>query len=81
MKRKVAVENSLTNVSDYLRSQGYDVTNLQSNANLDGYDAIVVSGQDKDFMGMEDTLTKSAVVDARGNTPEEVYNQLQQNMR
>lgn len=82
MKRKVAVEDGLKNVSSYLQNQGCDVCSLKSSeSNFDKYDAIVVSGQDKDFLGMEDTMTNSSVIDARGKTPEEIYSQLQNNMK
>lgn len=77
--KKIAVEDSLTNVSDYLRSQGCDVCKLTQEKNLDTCDAVVVSGQDENFMGIQDTLTKAFVVDAAGKTAEEVYNQIKNN--
>lgn len=80
MKRKIAIEDSLTQVSSYLKSQGYDVTSLNNN-NLNNCEAVIVSGQDNNFMGMEDTLTKAQVVDAAGKTPEEIYNQLKNTLR
>lgn len=80
--KKVAVEDSLKNVSSYFKNQGCDVCSLKSSdSNLDKYDAIIVSGQDKDFMGMEDALTNATVIDARGKTPEGIYSQVQNNMR
>lgn len=81
MKRKVAVESSLSNVSNYLKSKGYDVYNLTSQNNMNNYDAIVVTGQDKNFLGMEDTSTKSVVIDARGKTPEEICNTLDNSLK
>ncbi len=74
--KRVAVEDSLTNVSDYLKNQGCEVCKLTEEKNLDRCDAVVVSGQDENFMGMQDTLTKAYVVDAAGKTAEEVYNQI-----
>ena len=75
--KRIAVEDSLTNVSNYLRNQGCDVCSLTEEKNLDRCDAVVVSGQDDNFMGMQDTLTKAIVVDATGKTEEEVYHQIE----
>lgn len=75
MKKKVAVEGSLRNVKQYLQEQGYDVADLKSN-NLSGYDAIIISGQDDNMMGIYDTQTKAPVIDASGKSATEVYDQL-----
>lgn len=77
--KRIAVEDSLTNVSDYLRNQGCDVCSLTEEKNLDRCDAVVVSGQDENFMGIQDTLTKAVVVDSSGKTAEEIYKQIENN--
>ena len=77
MKKKVAVEDGLKNMRDFLSSKGYDVESLSKGKNnLDNYDAIIVSGQDINFMGIHDSLTKKPVIDATGKSPQDVYNQL-----
>lgn len=78
--RKVVVEDALTNVSSYLRSKGCEVSKLSDQRSLDDCDAVVVSGQDKNFTGAQDTLTKAMVIDACGKTPEDIYNQISDNL-
>lgn len=78
MKRKILVEDGLRNVRDFLQGQGYEVSSLrQHRNNLDNYDAIVVSGQDENFLGISDTSTKSPVIDATSKSAQDVYNQLE----
>lgn len=71
---RIAVEDSLQQLKDFLQNKGYDVTDLNQTANQ--VDAIVISGQDKNVMGMQDVTTKAPVIDASGLTAEEVYQQL-----
>ncbi|MTI65940.1 MAG: YkuS family protein [Firmicutes bacterium] len=79
MNRRILVEDSLTNVKDVLLGQGYEVGKLSTEKNnLEGYDAIVVSGQDKNFMGITNTVTKSPVIDARNKSAEDILNQINQ---
>lgn len=80
MKNKIVVENTLTPYIDYLESAGYDVYTLHRNANLenivtDEYKAIVVSGLDvlsTNSTSYENPL--APIIEAKGTTPEEVYN-------
>lgn len=71
---RVAIEDSLQQVKEYLQGKGYEVTNLnQQNNNVD---AIVISGQDEDMLGIQDISTNAPVIDARGLTAEDIYQQL-----
>ncbi|WP_339064187.1 YkuS family protein [Tepidibacillus marianensis] len=70
---KIAVEQSLQAVKDYLQNQGHEVFDLNQNVQADAY---VISGQDKDVLGMQDVTTKASVLNAKGLTPEEVYQEL-----
>ncbi|MCT4621279.1 MAG: YkuS family protein [Marinisporobacter sp.] len=75
--RKIAVERSLENVKNYLNTNGYEVTDLESaKSNLKGFDAIVVSGQNSNLLGMQDTNTRASVINATGMTPEDVQKQI-----
>lgn len=75
--KKVAVEKSLQNVKNYLNNKGFDVSDLESGTtNLKNFDAIVVSGQNSNLLGMHDTSTKASVINAKGMTVEDVYKQL-----
>jgi len=85
MKGKIAVEKDLTPVKDYLSHKGYRVDcidfNQQDSAKLKGYDAIVVTGLNSNVLGIEDTSTKSVVINADGLTPEQVASELEQSKR
>ena len=76
MKGKIAVEQNLTPVANYLTSQGYSVVSLSASDMLNGdkkdYDALVISGASENFLGMEDRLTESNVINASGLSPEDV---------
>lgn len=81
MGKRIAVESQLSNVKRYLTDKGYDVVNLEQNKdlskiNIKDYDAIVITGQHKDMLGYEDTITKSPVIDATGMTPEDIEMQI-----
>lgn len=79
--KRVAVEGQMGNVSQYLSEKGYEVVQLdphtQTGAELRNCDAIVVSGQDSDIMGITNALTKSPVIEARGMSAEQVFNELE----
>lgn len=80
MSRKIAVEHSLTPVMEYLSEKGYKVEGIDLGSELskdiDRYDAIVVTGMNKDFLGVQDTVSKIPVIDARGLNAEQIYNRI-----
>ena len=79
--KKIAVQKGLTPVQEYLAEHGYDVETIDfdtfSNVQEEDYDAVVVTGMNNDFLGMQDTATGAPVIDATGMTPEEIYEQIQ----
>ena len=79
--KKIAVEQSLTNVSDALREKGYDVVDLRSAADAENCSACVVTGMDNNFMGMQDISTKAPVIEASGLTADEVCQQVEQRLQ
>ncbi|NLX76412.1 MAG: YkuS family protein [Clostridiaceae bacterium] len=80
--QKIAVQRGLTPVQEYLSERGYEVEVVDfdafSKARDEEYDAIVLTGMSKNFLGMEDTATNAPVIDATGMTPEEVCEQIEQ---
>lgn len=74
MKGKIAVEPALATFKEYLAGQGYEVENMNPNSstNLNAYDAIVVTGLNRNLLDMHDTETKAVVISADGLTPQEV---------
>jgi galactitol-specific phosphotransferase system IIB component len=78
---KIGIEKSLNNVKDQLEQNNLQAVTLNdskkdSKRELKGYDAIVASGQDSNFLGMQDTTTKTPVINAKGKTAEEIYNEI-----
>lgn len=76
---RVAVEEGLNHVSQYLQSQGCQVEPLNADQ-LQNCDCCVISGEDKDMMGMQDAMGQMQVINAEGLTPEEVYQSVQRGM-
>lgn len=76
---RIGIEPNLSNIKNYLVSKGCECTTLDASNgdNLNIFDAIVVTGQDDDIMGYEDTGTDIVIIEAAGMTPEEVYEEIQ----
>jgi hypothetical protein len=79
---KIAIEPNLSPIGDYLAQKGYQVESVNPGTspgvNLNAYQAIIVTGQHNNFMGIGDTETKAAVIDATGMTPQDVLRALKQ---
>ncbi len=79
--KNIAVEGDLKSLSNYLKISGYNVQQLNTDmkynsSELDKFDAIVLSGLSEDVIGMQDTLTSAAVINAEGMSREELRTQL-----
>jgi len=79
LRTKIAVEDNLNPVKQYFLEKGCEVTSL--NEDFRGCDAIVISGQDVNFLGIQDISTNAPVVDARGLRPEEVFNIVKERLK
>jgi len=75
VKKRVAVEDSLTPVWNELEDEGFEPVALDE-ADLDEVDAVVLSGEHDDIMGIETTETGAPVIVAEGLTPREVVQRL-----
>ena len=71
----VAVEENLTNVRQELDASGYEIVDMYEE-NLQNVDAVIISGEDENFMNMSDIATTAPVIDARGLSAEEVHAEL-----
>lgn len=83
--KKIGIEKGLTNVADYLTSEGYSIEILSESIDnnipkLSSFDAIVTAGYNTDMLGISDTETKAPVVNAKGLTPQEVKDRLEQQL-
>lgn len=81
MHKKVAVEKNLANVKQYFEENGYQVDMIEDSeidtiGGISKYDAIIVSGGNIDFMGMQDTNTRTPMIDASGLSPTEIFNRV-----
>ncbi|UOR12992.1 YkuS family protein [Halobacillus amylolyticus] len=70
--KKVAIEENLSDIRSALQQKGYDLVTLQNNQDAQGCDCCVISGQDRDVMGMQDAVTNGVVINAHGRTADEV---------
>jgi galactitol-specific phosphotransferase system IIB component len=75
--KNIAVEKGLSNISDFLKENGYKVNeiNVRQKSSRDfteGFDAVVLSGMNNDFMGIETTPTKSPIIIASGLMPQDI---------
>ncbi|WP_026695021.1 YkuS family protein [Peribacillus kribbensis] len=69
---RIGVEESLTNVSEALRSRGHEVVELKQESDAQNCDACVVTGLDSNMMGISDTSIQGSVIEANGLSAEEV---------
>ena len=74
MERRIAVEDGLSPIKEYLQQKGYKVVNMQA---IEGADAAVISGGDKNFMNMQNVVIETPVISAQGLSPEDVLKQLE----
>ena len=82
MDKRIAVEDSLQDYIAFLEKSGYEVDRIHSPADanmVQYYDAVVVSVVDESSMGKSTFAQTSGrpsapTVEARGKTPEEVFN-------
>lgn len=69
---RIGVEGTLSDVREALQAKGHETVDLRSENDASGCDCCVISGQDKDVMGMATASTKGSVINAHGMTADEV---------
>ena len=77
MNTVIALDQGLTPVKNYLSEQGCKIINIDQ-AKHQRVDAVVLSGMEKDLLGMEDVIVDAPVFSAEGMTPEEIWRDIQQ---
>ncbi len=73
MPRKVAIEQDLTQLQQYLSENGYEVVGMEQ---MENCDCCVITGGDQNIMGMQNVQTKVPVINAHGLTAEEIKQQI-----
>lgn len=69
---RIGVEPGLNNVKTALMEMGHEVVDLNSEEDAAYCDCCVISGQDKDVMGIADTVISGPVISAQGTNVDEV---------
>lgn len=77
---RIAVEESLTQVSQALKDKGHEVVTLRTESDINGCDCCVITGQDRNVMGIQTTATKSPVIDASGMSADDVCDAVEDNL-
>ncbi|MBU8906767.1 YkuS family protein [Desertibacillus haloalkaliphilus] len=78
---KVGIEQSLTNVQEELQSRGYDVVQLKQEQDAKGCDCCVITGQDENMMGIQNTITTGSVINAHGMNANEICERVDQTLQ
>ncbi len=84
-RKRIGIENTLGNVRDLFSEQGYEVVQIdphsKSGIELKNCDAYVIAGMDQNLMGITDMEAEAPVINAKGMSPEQVLNQIEQTFR
>ncbi|QTL96855.1 hypothetical protein GM661_02125 [Iocasia frigidifontis] len=75
MKERIAIEDKLSEVSQELKTFGYEVVDLD-NTNLADVNAVVISGMDKNTMDMSTIQTNAPIINGRGMTAVQIRNEI-----
>lgn len=78
---KIGVEQSLTNVQEALRAKGYDIVELKRESDTKGLDCCVITGLDRDVLGMGNTSIQGSVIDAHGLSADEICQQVEEKVK
>lgn len=78
---KIAVEEGLRPFQQALQTAGYLVVEIREPNDIGrmGAHAVVVSGMDKNFLGIDDSR-RSPVITVAGRTPEEVVDEVRRSL-
>ncbi|GAA0446209.1 YkuS family protein [Lentibacillus halophilus] len=69
---RIGVEETLTDVKEALAEMGHQTVDLKSEDDTGNCDCCVISGQDKDVMGMSTASIAGPVINAGGQTAQDV---------
>ncbi|MDC3412758.1 YkuS family protein [Aquibacillus sp. 3ASR75-11] len=78
---RVGIEGSLSDIKAALQEKGYDIVDLRQEEDAKGVDCCVISGQDKNVMGIATTSTQGSVINAEGLTAEEVTQEVESRLQ
>lgn len=73
--KKVAVAEGLSGLGRLLREEGYTVVSPDAGEEVI---AVVVTGMDNNLMGMQDIQTMAPVIDAAGQTADQILERIRE---
>lgn len=77
---RIGVEGALTDVKEALMEMGHEVIDLRSAEDAAYCDCCIITGQDKDVMGAQDTVIAGPVINAQGYNAEDVCQMVNQKL-
>ncbi|MFC4556945.1 YkuS family protein [Virgibacillus kekensis] len=77
---RIGVEESLTDIKNALAEMGHEVVELHSAEDAPNCDCCVITGLDKDVMGMSTISTEGSVINAEGRTAQDVVQMVNQRL-
>ncbi|HLQ70623.1 MAG TPA: YkuS family protein [Bacillota bacterium] len=69
---RIGIEPAMTNIKQSLEELGHEVVVVSSERDAHGCDSIIISGTDKDMMGIADVHIEGPVLNAEGATTDEI---------
>ncbi len=78
---RIGVEPHLTAVKEALMEMGHEVIDLRSEEDVAYCDGCVISGQDKDLMGISHTFIAGPVINAQGQDTNEIVQRVNESLR
>lgn len=78
---RIGVEGTLSDVQGALKEKGYDTVELRQQQDANNCDCCVISGQDKNVMGMQDASFSGSVINAQGMSAEEVVKEVENRIK
>ncbi|WP_077622177.1 YkuS family protein [Sediminibacillus massiliensis] len=73
---RIGIEGTLSDIKGALQERGYELVELRQEQDAQNCDCCVISGQDKDVMGMSNAAIQGSVINAHGMTADEVCEQV-----
>ncbi|WP_186577620.1 YkuS family protein [Aquibacillus kalidii] len=78
---RIGVEGTLSDVKGALEAKGYETVDLRQESDVNGCDCCVISGQDKNVMGIQTASFDGSVINADGLSADEVCNAVESRLK
>ncbi len=69
---RIGVETALTDVKQALTEMGHEIIDLRSESDAANCDCCIITGEDKNMMGIANAEIEGPVINAQGQNAEEV---------